>query len=260
MRATKIFILLCVLVFSLFHQHARAQGSTDVDESFDPFSDYNEFEQDADEEADINFFKNGRMLTLGLQLGYRAFTQGFAQAYTPALIYGFDFTYFFDLQTALSLNYVTGDHGVSFNSYNDPAFKSFSKPYSGTVNIQAFDLSFKYYFNTENVTRGLAELNPYMMVGAAYFIRTYNLSGNLPVDPDLVYGAKASAGIEIPLLRRRAYLGLQFTYSYVQFPDENKHFIEEDDPTNPSGFKQSFVKPSLNGDMFDVSTILGINF
>lgn len=257
LRTTKFFILFFVLTFSLFHQHAHAQGSTEVDESFDPFSDYNEFEQDADEEADINFFKNGRMLTLGLQMGYRGFSEGFSQAYTPSLIYGFQFTYFFDLQTALSINYVTGDHNVYFESFTDAERKNRSQAYSGSVNLQAFDISFKYYFNTENVTRGLADLNPYMSVGAAYFIRTYSLDQQLPIDPDLVYGAKASAGIEIPLLRRRAFLGLQGSYYYVQFPDENKGFIEEE---NPTGTSPSPVKPRLNGDTFDISMILGINF
>ncbi len=262
MNAVKFYSLLVVLVFSLFHQHAHAQSSTDVDDSFDPFSDYNEFEQDADEEADINFFKNGRMLTLGLQLGYRGYTDGFSQAYKPAVVYGFQFTYFFDLQTALGVNYINGDNSVAFNSYTDPARTKLSNAYTGTVNIQAVDLSFKYFFNTENVTRGLADLNPYMSMGGAYFVRTYSLSQQLPLEPDKVYGLKGSVGIEVPLLRRRAFLGFQATYYYVQFPDENNHFIEEAKSGLPDGQEtaKSPVSPSLNGDTFDVSAIIGINF
>lgn len=260
MRATKLFILFCLLAFSLFPQHVRAQSSTEVDESFDPFSDYNEFDQDADEEADINFFKNGRMLTMGLQLGYRGFTDGFSQAYTPSLLYGFQFTYFFDLQTALGLNYATGDHNVNFTSYNDDAMTDVSNRYSGSVNIQVIDVSFKYFFNTENVTRGLADLNPYMTIGAAYFIRTYNISLEAEIPADKVFGAKAALGIEIPLLRRRAFLGFQGTFHYVQFPDENKRFIEETKPAAPSGFAQSPVSPNFDGDLFDISAIVGINF
>jgi hypothetical protein len=261
MSSIKIFTLVAVILFSLFHQQAHAQTSTDVDESFDPFSDYNEFEQDADEEADINFFKNGRMLTLGLQLGYRGYTDGFSQGYTPAVVYGFQFTYFFDLQTALGINYINGDNNVAFNSYNDAAMKDVSVAYSGSVNIQAIDLSFKYYFNTENVTRGLADLNPYMSLGAAYFIRTYSLSQQLEIDPDKVYGLKTSIGIEVPLLRRRAFLGFQATYYYVQFPDENKGFIEETKNTGTStSTAQSPISPHLNGDPFDISAIIGINF
>lgn len=260
MRVFKTLILFLIIFFSLFHQHAYAQTTTDVDESFDPFSDYNEFEQDADEEADINFFKNGRMLTLGLQLGYRGYTDGFSQAYTPALVYGFTFTYFFDIQTALSVGYLNGDNNVAFNSYNDAALTDLSFAYSGTVNVQTIDISFKYYFNTENVTRGLADLNPYMSMGAAYYIRTYSLNQQLPIEPDKVVGLKTSVGIEVPLLRRRAFLGFQGTFHYVQFPDENKLFIEESKAAAPEGIAQSPVSPHLNGDAFDVSAIIGINF
>jgi hypothetical protein len=248
------------MLISLFHQHAYTQSSTDVDEAFDPFSDYNEFEQDADEEADINFFKNGRMLTLALQLGYRGYTDGFSQAYTAAPIYGFQFTYYFDMQTALSINYVTGDSNVAFNSYNNSELTDLSTQYSGSVNIQVIDIGFKYYFNTENVTRGLADLNPFMAVGPAYYVRTYSLTNLLPLEADKVLGLKSTIGIEIPLLRRRAFLGFQATYHYVQFPDENKQFIEEEKPGTATGTAQSPVSPRLKGDMYDVSTFIGINF
>ena len=45
------------------------------DDAYDPFSDYSEFEESAEEEADINFFRNGRFFTLGFIGGYRSFTE-----------------------------------------------------------------------------------------------------------------------------------------------------------------------------------------
>lgn len=70
-------ILLSLAAFVLINSfpgytHAQSADATldqptDIDEAFDPFSDYSEMEQDAEEEADINFFKNGRFLTLGFQ-------------------------------------------------------------------------------------------------------------------------------------------------------------------------------------------------
>ena len=251
-------ILLVTLLLSLFHQHSFAQ-STDIDEGFDPFSDYNESEQSAEEEADINFFKNGRFLTLGLLVGYRGFTDGFSQGYSPALSWGFQFSYFFDLQLATSLSYSTSDSGVDFYSYNDVNFTSVSEHYTGNVNIQTFDLNVKYYFNTENVTRGLADLNPYFLAGVGQFTRTYNLSKQLPLTPDRPIGFKAGAGIEIPLMRHRAYLGLQATYHYVQFPDENNDRIEEEKAGQPEPVL-SPVRPRLNGDIYELTTSIGVNF
>lgn len=251
-------ILLMTVLISLFHQHSFAQ-TTDIDEGFDPFSDYNESEQSAEEEADINFFKNGRFLTLGLMLGYRGFTDGFSQGYAPALSWGFQFSYFFDLQLATSLSYSTSDSGVDFFSYNDANFTSVSEHYTGNVNIQTFDLNVKYYFNTENVTRGLAELNPYVLGGVGQFTRTYNLSKELPLTPDRPIGFKVGAGIEIPLMRHRAYLGLQALYHYVQFPDENNDRIEEIKPGKADPVL-SPVRPRLNGDIYEITTTIGVNF
>lgn len=251
-------LILSLLLVSSIHQHAFAQNA-DIDEGFDPFSDYNENEASAEEEADINFFKNGRFLTLGLMLGYQGFTDGFSQGYTAAPSWGFQFSYFFDLQIATSLSYSMSDHAVDFSSYNDANFTSLSERYTGTVNIQTFDLNVKYYFNTENVTRGLADLNPYILLGVGQFIRTYNLSKALPLEPDKPVGFKMATGIEIPLMRHRAYLGLQATYHYVQFPDENNDRIEEIKTGQPEPVL-SPVRPRLNGDMYELITSIGVNF
>lgn len=251
LRFKKLFSLAVILI-SLIHSQQVGAQSSEVDEAFDPFSDYNEFEQDADEEADINFFKNGRFLTLGMQIGYRGFTGGgFAQAYSPNLIYGAQFSYFFDMQIATSIGFAMGDHNVQFQSFSDAALTQPLKTYTGSVNIQTIDFNIKYYFNTENVTKGLADLNPYFLAGVGYYTRTYNLSNSIQPDPDRIVGFKPGIGLEIPLMRRRAYLGVQAAYHIVQFPDENKLFIE-DNGQNP-------VSP-LNGDLFDISTIIGINF
>jgi hypothetical protein len=220
---------------------------SDVDDSFDPFADYNEFDQETEEEADIHFLRNGRYLTLAFVGGYRGFVGGgFAQAYRGAMDYGVEFNYFFDLNLAMSMSYITGDHAVNF--------RSTQTEYSGSVNIQMIDLHLKYFFNTDNVTKGLAELNPYGLLGGGLYVRSYSLSQSLNAEADRVPGFKAGAGIEIPLLRRRAYLGFQATYRYVQFPDENKRFIEEGENNFPP------ISPTLDGDIFELSFLLGTNF
>lgn len=256
MRSIKKIFIIMLVITSLFHQQARAQE--DIDEAFDPFSDYNEFDQDAEEEADINFFKNGRYLTLGFLLGYRGYTEGFSQAYSPAVNYGVQFSYFFDLQIAASLGYSVSENSLQFKSYSDAALTQVSKTYSGSVNIQNLDLSLKYYLNTENVTRGLADLNPYLHGGFGMYTNTYTITNQLEITPDQVFGFKFGAGLEVPILRHRAYLGFQATYHYVTFPDENRDTIEEENPGLPSSYPP--ISPRLNGDIFDLTLILGMNF
>ena len=255
-KIVSYFIILFLIPFHV--AFAQTTTATDVDESFDPFADYNEFEQQTEEEADINFLRNGRYLTLAFISGYRSFLGGgFSQAYRGNIDYGMEVTYFFDLQIAGSLSYMTGDHAVAFQSFTDPSFTRASNDYTGNVNIQMIDFHMKYYFNTDNITKGLADLNPYALLGTGYYIRTYNLSQNLGSEPDKVVGFKMAGGIEMPLLKRRAYLGLQGTYRYVQFPDENNAFIDE------GGEAEQVlrpVKPRLDGDMFELNVILGMNF
>lgn len=261
-RQSYWFLLLFVmLLISFSHRIAVAQEEptkTDIDESFDPFTDYNEYEQQTEEEEDINFLKNGRYLTLAFTGGYRGFMNGgFTQAYQPNLNYGVEFAYFFDMQLATSVSYYYGDHGVNFSSYQNEFFpEPARKHYSGSVNIQIMDLSVKYYFNTDNVTKGLADLNPYGIFGTSYYIRTYSLDGVLNVDPDKVWGVKAGGGIEIPILKRRGYLGIQAVFRYVQFPDENLGQIEEDD-SDGGTFP---IKPRLDGDIFELNFAVGFNF
>ena len=104
------------------------------------------------------------------------------------------------------------------------------------------------------MTKGLADLNPYFLLGGGYYTRIYNLNQSLSADPDHVSGFKLGTGIEIPMFRRRAYVGVQGIYRYVQFPDENKGFIEEGDNVfNP-------ITPKMDGDIFEINILLGLNF
>src|ERR1035437_7876708 len=60
----------------------------DADDTYDPFADYSEFDEAQEEEADINFFRHGRFVTIGFIGGLRGFTQGLGNLYTPAPSFG----------------------------------------------------------------------------------------------------------------------------------------------------------------------------
>lgn len=214
------------------------------DEAYDPFTDYSEFDEASEEEADINFFKNGRFFTVGLASGYRGFTENFASAYTAAPSFGVFISYFFDLRFAFSLGFMMGDHNVQFNTTNPAG------TYSGTVSISTLNFDLKYYLNTQNVTRGLADLNPYVIFGLAQFYRTYSLANIDGLAKDSTMGMEGGLGLEIPLMRKKAFLGLQATYQYVNFADENKQFVQ--------GTQK--LQYTLSGDIYNALVILGMNF
>lgn len=220
-------------------------AQTDPDEAYDPFSDYSEFDEASDEEADINFFRNGRFFTVGLAAGMRGFTGNFAKTYSSAPTFGLYLSYFFDLRLALSVGFLTGDNAVTIRTAADE--------YTGNVSFTTLNFDLKYYLNTQNVTRGLADLNPYIIGGFAQFYRTYTLSGLEGYSRDSTMGIELGAGLEVPLMRKKAYLGIQGMYHYVNFSDENGKFIN--DGTNSVPLKQT-----VSGDIYTVLAIIGMNF
>ena len=107
------------VLFVLLSVHAlphKAFAQTDPDEAYDPFSDYSEFDEASDEEADINFFKNGRFFTVAMVLGPRGYTENLAKVYNDGPSYGLQLSYFFDLRLALALGILMGDSSVNFNT------------------------------------------------------------------------------------------------------------------------------------------------
>ena len=246
-----IALLLMAGLFTPLKSHAQSSdhqsyllAQSDPDEAYDPFSDYSEFDEDSDEEADVNFFRNGRFFTVGLAGGYRGFTGNFADQYSAAPTFGLFLSYFFDLRLALTLGFQTGDHSVKF-TVNDN-----SKTYTGNVSITSINFDLKYYLNTQNVTRGLADLNPYVLGGLGQFYRTYTISGLDGYSRDSTMGVDIGAGLEIPLMRKKAYLGLQGAYHYVNFSDENKSYVDSTE----------HLDKNLTGDFYDFTFILGMNF
>lgn len=247
-----------------FHSVAHAQSSslpvsspeqkhyliaqTDPDEAYDPFTDYSEFDEETDEEADINFFRNGRFFTVGLAAGYRGYTENMAKTYSGTTTYGIFLSYFFDLRFAFQLGFQTGDSNVTFYTLDQSS--GGKTQYAGNVSLTTLNFDLKYYLNTQNVTRGLADLNPYILGGFAQFYRTYTISGLDGFNRDSTMGVDIGAGLEIPLMRKKAYLGIQGTYHYVNFNDEHKQYLQ--------GTQK--LDHTVNGDLYDALIILGMNF
>jgi hypothetical protein len=205
LRFTTLFILWALIIAKPSHGlagdfvedpsggGAPSTSESGGDSTFDPFSDYSEFEEGSDEEADINFFHNGRFFSIGILGGYESFTDSLSGLYSPGFQFGGFIEYFFDLKLAMELAYITANHTVTL----DP----------GTA------------APIQNVTRGLAALNPYLIFGGATYSRQTNLNfnGTAPVN-DSAFGAQGGLGIEIPMFHNSSFFGVQGTYNYIAFP------------------------------------------
>lgn len=220
---------------------AQATG----DDAYDPFADYSEFEESMEEEEDLNFFRNGRMVTMGFIGGYRGWTGNLGSAYTGSPAFGLFLSYFFDLRFALQFGFLTSEHALYI-----PRFAA-SEAIKGSLSI--FDIQFllKYYMNTQNVTKGLADLNPFLLAGFSQVYRTTTVTGNENFAKDSAMAFNIGAGIEIPMLRNKMFFGAQGTYQLINFPDESKVVLDENEDS---------TGVNLSGDGFLVLGILGINF
>jgi hypothetical protein len=116
-------------------------------------------------------------------------------------------------------------------------------------------MDLKYYLNTQNVTRGLADLNPYLLGGFSRISRTQSIPALDAVGQDSpTMGVNLGVGLEIPLLRRKSFFGVQFAYHYVNFSDESKEFILD------SNQQTQKLEKNFSGDFYDLVMTLGMNF
>lgn len=233
------------LLFIAIPLTSLAQDDVSNDDAYDPFADYSEFEASADEEADIHFFKNGRFFNLAFMLGGRMFTQTLGEVYSPAPAYGMYFTYFFDLRTALQISYTHSQH-----NWKIPA-TSQSDELSGTATMSAFAAHMKYYFNTANITRGFADMNPFILGGFALNYRNVTFHNEDIVAKSTPTSVDFGGGLEIPIARKKMYIGGELMYHYVTFGDEGAQVLD-------GGGQPTGVTP--NGDYITLFFVLGINF
>ena len=220
-------------------------AQSDGDDAYDPFADYSEFEESMDEEEDINFFRNGRLLTMGFNFGYRSWTQSLGQIYSGNPSFGLFMSYFFDLRFALQIGYLTSDHALLIPARNG------AEAVQGTISLTDISIAMKYYFNTQNVTRGLADLNPYVLTGFSQLYRTGVITGNTSFVKDSAFAFDFGVGIEIPMMRNRMFFGAQLMYQAASFSDEGNVILDQNE-------RSTGVSPK--GDTWNALGVIGINF
>jgi hypothetical protein len=236
-----LFAALC-LIFSM-----QAVAQYDGDDVYDPFADYSEFEEDSQEEADINFFRNGRFFNISLLMGGHMFTKGMAQNVDASPAPGIAMTYFFNLRLALQFSYAYSQH-VLGPIPTGAANPTDPQTIEGNMGLTSISFDLKYYFNTANVTRGLADLNPYIIGGFSQNSRAFSYVDQTIVGKDDGAGLDLGVGIEIPVSRNEMFIGAQFTYTYVNFSTENMPYTN----TPPIVY--------LDGDLMRLYVVFGFNF
>lgn len=250
-------------------------------DAFDPFIDYNEFQDNQSEQESIIFLKNGRLLTIAVFGGYEALTYTMRDLYGDSMgTFGAYINFFFDLQFALQLHIVFPRTHYFTILQSQPSFSSYG-------------IDFKYYFNKQNLVKGIAVLNPYVVFGpflmkvSKFFhelaIQQVSTPPLAPIpDPETLkegapiplpetgdttekltpqellniedfsrVGARIGLGVEIPLFKQ-TFIGFEISYSYIHLPFQNQNLSFLDDiytstapNTQASNVKRNFLSRAI---------------
>lgn len=221
-----------------------------IDDAFDPFADYSDFVEATTEETDINFFKFGRMMSVGGQLGLRNFTGELGNIFGNDNYFGGFFTYYFSIQAAAQISYTTGTHSAVLN------IPEIEETFTGSTNISIFSLHGKYFLNTQNFTKAVSKFNPYVIGGFSQISRRItNFQNTAVTGTDSSGSFDIGAGAEYLFNNNRNFISLQFMYYKTDFPGEEREIVvtRENATTFDTG-------KFLEGDMLTFSIMLGINY
>lgn len=234
-----------ILSFS-FLLTAYAQDEVESEDNYDPFSDYTEFSEASSEEADINFFRNGRLLSVGIIGGFKGFTGGYSELYSETATFGVFVNYFFNLQFAFQMGLTTSDHNFSFTALNGDAFNA---------KMRLFDINLhgKYFFNTQNMTRAFAEWNPYILGGVSQIRRSHSTS-TVVRSTDNAQSFDIGGGVEYMFNNKKNFVGFSLLYQYASFSGEGFRLPD------PNGSGSGYTNYRQSGDPISLMATVGINY
>ena len=266
-------------------------SSEDLD-TFNPFVDYGEFQENVAEQESIDFFQRGRALTISALAGYEAITFNMRQIYGDApFVLGAAAGFFFDLNFAMQISgFFPHKHYLSLTG--------------ASPDFSYYGMDFKYYFNKQKLVKGADFLSPYIIFGPFYFRSAGSLGdafkkkefapvikgatgGAPPAVPEpaeltneeretekpfSAFGAKLGLGLEIPLIKK-SYIGIEIAYLYTDLLFENSaelHKIKDpklSHPHNRTIFNRLLQpdRPEVKGRLFhgDIVTalfLIGVSF
>ena len=263
-----IFITIFGLAFDTYAKETKFLAQfEEVGEHYDPFADYAEFEEASEEEADVHFFTNGRLITAGGLLGTRKFTGNLGKSEKLFGVGGGAFlSFFFNLRAAVKLGYYRSAHTLVNQ------FEGIPKEEVVDISLSELFMDLRYYFNVQNVTRGLASINPYILLGTSKLTRKRTFNWSVDKEKSPAWGVNSGIGVEFPFMRNEAYFGVEFKFQYVGFEGENRNrrvdicgfinsncqALEEDDTEEPSDIREVEHRPY--GDMLNAILFIGFNF
>ena len=243
--------LFIILFFSggLIYPHSALSNEKSEELNvYDPFADYSEFENTAEEQENINFFQTGRFLTLGGLGGVKLFTQNMATLYQIGPVYGGYLNYFFDLQFSIQFGLTASTHSVILQTQSGQNFL-------GAADFLSMGVDFKYFFDKSLFSKSFSWFQPYIVLGvfnsSVTMVATFTDQAGFFEDSG--FGLNIGLGIEFHLMKK-IHLGLEYAFRFVTLEQE----------AVPLNLNVGNNKQNTNfrpyGDWMNIALLLGVNF
>lgn len=192
----------------------RIDSVEDEDYTTTPYTEYGEFQEDANESEVTRFFQYGRFFGVSLGLGVQNALGNRAQLWRggfPAI--DFKVHYWFDFSLALDL-------GVFFVShfYDDPNTTTTDLG-RVDVNVLRLGINFRYYIDIKNLSAAITFANPFIVGGLGSFNRTDNSIKQNTSNPESNYGLSFGAGLEFPIKPKASYFQIEGKGHLVKYKD-----------------------------------------
>ncbi len=205
------------------------------DFSTTPFTEYGDFNEEAEENEDTRFFQHGRFFGLSLGSGFEGVTgnrgllwQGGFPMIDLRMHYWFDFNLAFD-----------------FGYFYVPHFYEFSRAGSNDhvdVNVSFIGFAIKYYFDTKNLSAALTFANPYISMGGGIAYKTENSRLLGIASSDNTLGLDIGAGLEFPIKPKKIFFAIEGKFFSAVYADNAS-----------TDFTKSPGIPDLKGSFYTVT-------
>lgn len=208
---SKISFLVSLILLSA--APARAVDNSPVDEedyTQTPFTEYGQFNEDAEEEADARFFQHGRFFGISLGIGASTVDGNRGLLWRGGFpMFDFKIHYWFDFNIALTLNFSTASH--YFDTSTDIKHAD--------VNLTRAGIDLRYYFDTKNLAAPISYANPFLVLGFANTSKTESSFNQENVEATSALGLNAGGGLEFAIKPRKVYFQLEGKIHLLTFPD-----------------------------------------
>ena len=231
----------------LIAQNNTKEKSNEIN-AYDPFADYSEFENTAEEQENINFFQTGRFLSIGAVGGIQLFTLNMSALYQIGPTYGGYLNYFFVLNFAIQFALIASTHSIALKSESGQAFL-------GAADFISMGVDFKYFLDKNLFNKNFSWLQPYFFLGVYHSSVTMvaTFTDQAGFFEDKGFGLNMGLGLEFQFLKK-IHFGLQYAFKFVTLEQEAVPLI-----LNIGNGKQNTnFRPY--GDWMHITMLLGVNF